>query len=128
MPHRRRAQRRYHCRRFLLSSRQAAQSKEDCRGRFRRQHRSRDAAGDTRMNKNSNIDCITLVARVLFVRDRVGTMLFALALCAVSALAQNNTERGIMVREAELYVSPDSQSQKLATVGRGREIAVMDRS
>src|SRR3954465_2175950 len=46
----------------------------------------------------------------------------------VSALAQSNTERGIMVREAQLYVSPDTQSQKLASGGRGREVAVLERS
>lgn len=45
---------------------------------------------------------------------------------AISAFAQ--TERGIMVREAQLYVSPDSNSQKLAKVGRGREVAVIERS
>jgi hypothetical protein len=46
---------------------------------------------------------------------------------AITAFAQT-AERGIMVREAQLYVSPDSQSQRLATVRRGREVAVMERS
>ncbi len=75
----------------------------------------------------SSDSCPTLIARVLFLRDRVGTMLVAFLLCSTVAFAQT-PERGIMVREAQLYVSPDSHSQRLATVGRGREVAVMERS
>lgn len=73
------------------------------------------------------VSCPILVVRILLLRDRVGTMLFAFSLLAISAFAQT-AERGIMVRDAQLYVSPDSSSQRLATVGRGREIAVMERS
>lgn len=48
-------------------------------------------------------------------------------LLSIAAFAQQ-AERGIMVREAQLYVSPDTNSQKLARVGRGREVAVIERS
>lgn len=37
-------------------------------------------------------------------------------------------ERAIMVREANLYISPDAASQKLATVERGREVAILEQS
>jgi hypothetical protein len=33
-----------------------------------------------------------------------------------------------MVREAPIYVSPDTKSAKLGTVGRGREVAIVDQS
>ena len=55
-------------------------------------------------------------------------LLVTLWICSTVAFAQSNTERGIVVREAQLYVSPDTQSQKLASVGRGREVAVLERS
>lgn len=37
-------------------------------------------------------------------------------------------ERAITVREAQLYVAPDTKSAKLGTIDRGREVAVMDKS
>jgi len=37
-------------------------------------------------------------------------------------------ERAIVVRQAELYLSPDVQSQKLGEVGRGREVAIIEKS
>jgi hypothetical protein len=37
-------------------------------------------------------------------------------------------ERAILVRQAQLYLSPDLQSQKLAEVGRGREVAIIEKS
>ena len=37
-------------------------------------------------------------------------------------------ERGIIIREAIIYVSPDASSAKLSNVGRGREVAVIERS
>ena len=50
--------------------------------------------------------------------------LFALFLAALfpslRLRADENTERAISVREANLYLSPDKNSQKLATVDRGR--------
>jgi hypothetical protein len=79
------------------------------------------------MKTNSKNPWPTLIAQRLLHRgDRMGTMLFALFVFAASAFAQ--TERGIMVREAQLYLSPDPQSQRLAKVGRGREVAVIERS
>ena len=37
-------------------------------------------------------------------------------------------ERAIVLREAQLYLSPDAQSQKLTEVGRGREVAIIEKS
>lgn len=37
-------------------------------------------------------------------------------------------ERGVIIREAIIYVSPDSSAAKLSNVGRGREVAVIERS
>lgn len=60
------------------------------------------------------------------------SFLFALFLTAlfpsVRLLADENTERAVSVREANLYLSPDTNSQKLATVDRGREVAVLEHS
>jgi len=37
-------------------------------------------------------------------------------------------ERGVMLREGVIYVSPSTDSTKLSNIGRGRDVAVMDRS
>ena len=37
-------------------------------------------------------------------------------------------ERAIVLRQAQLYLSPDVQSQKLTEVGRGREVAILEKS
>jgi hypothetical protein len=51
----------------------------------------------------------------------------ALLLPAVAG-ADENTERAVSVRPANLYLSPDTNSQKLAVVDRGREVAVLEHS
>ena len=53
--------------------------------------------------------------------------LAALALllpCAMMAAV----ERGVIIREAIIYVAPDASSAKLSNVGRGREVAVVERA
>jgi len=57
-----------------------------------------------------------------------GAVLAAALLTARQAHADENTERAITVREAILYLGPDTSSQKLATVDRGRELAVLEHS
>ena len=37
-------------------------------------------------------------------------------------------ERGVIIREAVIYVAPDASAAKLSKVGRGREVAVVERS
>ena len=46
--------------------------------------------------------------------------------CSVSALAIG--ERGTLVREANIYLSPDPASAKLANVERGRELIILETS
>src|SRR3982750_3873553 len=50
-------------------------------------------------------------------------MLFAVIVLAGSALA---AERGVLVRETNIYISPDSNAAKLVTAERGRDLAVLD--
>jgi hypothetical protein len=38
------------------------------------------------------------------------------------------TERGVMLRDGIIYISPDSSSAKLSNIGRGREVAVIERT
>ncbi len=45
--------------------------------------------------------------------------------CSLSAFA---TERGIMLREGIIYITPDTSSAKLSNIGRGREVAVIERT
>ncbi len=52
-------------------------------------------------------------------------MLALALLLSASAFA---AERGVMVRVAQIYISPDSTSATLATIDRGREVAIMERS
>jgi len=40
----------------------------------------------------------------------------------------NNTERGVMVRQAELYLQADKASSRIGEIDRGREVAILDRS
>ncbi len=48
---------------------------------------------------------------------------------APSAHAQaTRGERGVLMREAVVYLTPDAKSAKLGQAGRGREVAVLDRS
>lgn len=55
--------------------------------------------------------------------------LVLLSCCFRPALAADNTERGTVIREAQLYVTPDPSAQRIAAVSRGRDIYfVMGRS
>ena len=38
------------------------------------------------------------------------------------------TEHGATIREGEIYISPDTSSQKLTTFTRGREVAILEKS
>src|ERR1039458_6595274 len=38
------------------------------------------------------------------------------------------TERGIMMRDGTIYISPDTSSAKLSNISRGREVAVIERT
>lgn len=58
----------------------------------------------------------------------LGVLFAATLLGAVGTRADENTERAVSVRPANLYLSPDTNSQKLATVERGREVAVLEHS
>jgi outer membrane protein assembly factor BamD (BamD/ComL family) len=49
-----------------------------------------------------------------------------LATSHIFAAEENLKNRGICVREANLYLSPDLNSQRLDTVGRGREVAILE--
>jgi outer membrane protein assembly factor BamD (BamD/ComL family) len=53
------------------------------------------------------------------------TLLAAIIVACLSAFA---IERGVMLREGVIYVSPSTDSAKLSNIGRGREVAVMERS
>jgi hypothetical protein len=53
----------------------------------------------------------------------VATSVLLLSLFAYAA-----TERGVMIRTGEIYISPDKTSAKLSDIGRGREVAVIERT
>jgi outer membrane protein assembly factor BamD (BamD/ComL family) len=42
--------------------------------------------------------------------------------------AEQQTQRGVMVRQATIYISPDPNSAKLAQIERGREVAIIEHS
>jgi hypothetical protein len=52
-------------------------------------------------------------------------MLLVVMALAASALA---ADRGVLVRETNIYISPDSTSAKLVTAERGRDLAVLDKT
>ena len=47
---------------------------------------------------------------------------------AMSITCMAAIERGIIIREGIIYVSPDASSAKLSNIGRGREVAIVERS
>lgn len=67
---------------------------------------------------------------------RIAALGMALAISSMAAAQQkpkppdpySATQRGIMVREAVLYLAPDTSSAKLANIGRGREVAIFESS
>lgn len=54
-------------------------------------------------------------------------LLLSLLLLSSAALAAS-TVRGILVREAVVYLSPDESSAHMATAARGREVAILETS
>jgi hypothetical protein len=63
-------------------------------------------------------------------RNFIGIFVLAFLL-AGSSSAQNPAqdsaiERGVMVRQAQIYLAPSTDSAKLAQIDRGREVAVLD--
>lgn len=63
-------------------------------------------------------------------RQRESKIFLALAGSLLLTVAQPApaAERGLPVREAVVYVAPDVASAKLATVSRGRELVILERS
>lgn len=60
---------------------------------------------------------------------RYRVFLFVFFLCISSmALANENTERGVMLREGIIYLTPDATSAKISNIGRGQEVAVIERT
>jgi hypothetical protein len=53
---------------------------------------------------------------------------FIIFMLSIAPLALAVTERGVMVRVAQIYLSPDASSARIATIDRGREVAVLERS
>ncbi|HLW54074.1 MAG TPA: hypothetical protein VKW06_14650 [Candidatus Angelobacter sp.] len=65
----------------------------------------------------------------MFLRSWQFLLVAALAAFISSSLFAADTERGTVIREAQLYVTPDPTAQKVGTVTRGRDIYfVMGRS
>jgi len=60
-----------------------------------------------------------LVKRVV----AVCALVSAMPIACMAAL-----ERGIIIREGIIYVAPDPSSAKLSNIGRGREVAIIERS
>jgi hypothetical protein len=53
---------------------------------------------------------------------------FAIVLLAIAAPFAHAAERGVLVREAIVYLSPDTAANKLSEAGRGREVILLERS
>ncbi len=59
---------------------------------------------------------------------RITRALVLLLLVSAAAAATPPTVRGVLVRESVIYLSPDAGSAKLANLGRGREVAILETS
>ncbi len=71
-------------------------------------------------------DKVRLLSRIPIMRDRL--VLLTIFLIAAATLCTAQAERATTILEAQVYVSPDTTSQKLGTVLRGREIDVLEKS
>lgn len=61
----------------------------------------------------------------------LGCFLSVILLTGIATAADDappDTNHGVTVREAQLYISPDTSSAKLAEVSRGREVIVLEES
>ena len=50
------------------------------------------------------------------------------ALCALGAAYAAQAERAIMIRDAYIYIAPDSTSTRMANLRRGQEVAILEKS
>jgi hypothetical protein len=55
-------------------------------------------------------------------------VLFAIALTTLGAPVLHAADRAALVREAVIYLSPDTSSAKLGEAGRGREVILLERA
>jgi hypothetical protein len=55
-------------------------------------------------------------------------LLLAIPLMTIATPCLFAAERGVLVREAVIYLSPDATSNKLGEAGRGREVILIERS
>jgi outer membrane protein assembly factor BamD (BamD/ComL family) len=60
--------------------------------------------------------------------NRIIQLLFVTALALFTIPSSMAADRGTLVREAVIYLSPDTSSNKLANVERGRELILLERS
>lgn len=55
-------------------------------------------------------------------------LLVFVSFAAIAQLPPSDNKHGIMVRSAQIYISPDTSSAKLDEIGLGREVTVLDQS
>ncbi len=60
------------------------------------------------------------------VRIFIIAVIFAVPFSAYAA--EQTTQRGVMIRQASIYISPDRNAAKLAQIERGREVAIIEHS
>jgi outer membrane protein assembly factor BamD (BamD/ComL family) len=60
--------------------------------------------------------------------NRITHLLAVIAFLLVGIVYSFGADRGTLVREAVIYLAPDSSSSKLATVERGRELILLEKS
>jgi hypothetical protein len=58
----------------------------------------------------------------------IAKLLIATSFMVMATRSLLAAERGVLVREAVVYLSPDAASNKLAEAGRGREVILLERS
>ena len=66
-----------------------------------------------------------MLAQLKIMQLRLLMMVAALLLCST---AWADTLRGTPIRVASIYLSPDSSSNKLADIERGREVVILETS
>src|ERR1017187_3484223 len=71
--------------------------------------------------RSLNLERIAIVKPII-------NLLFLSVLIALASSSLLAADRGTLVREAILYLSPDTNSNKLAQIERGRELVLLEKS
>src|SRR6202790_5271580 len=119
--HRGRTQRRRRHRRIPLPRRSASENRTQRRYHLRRQHRTEDAGGTSRW-----VDVASNVSTTNNLDMKLRLIFLALTIVVGASFAAAQAQRGTLVHEESIRVSPSADAAKLGEAGRGHELVIIE--